>query len=183
MDSGDRRGSAQGRVNLWASQAAKSAHGAATSLALDLTLPQGVGNMQYLTFLTCFRPFEAPHRRQGLVCDDKTYSGFIQPQVRFRPMRAQPSAVLGASFRRRSTGGSWVYPVDVFLGGLGVVVVAPGQCLPIGSVSVTIHLLQAHGPWDAERHMESRHSIYWSVSSCFKKHSAPIFIFYLDLFR
>ena len=116
MDPGDRRGSAQGRVNLWASQAAKSAHGTTTLLAPDLTLLQHVGNMQYLTFLTCFRPFEAPHRRQGLVCDDKTYSGFIQPQVRFRPMRAQPSAVLGASFRRRSTGGSWVYPVDVFLG-------------------------------------------------------------------
>ena len=116
MNPGDRRRSAQGRVQLWASQAAKSAHTATTPLALDLTLPQGVGNMQYLTFLTCFRLFEAPHRRQGLVCDDKTYSGFIQPQVRFRPMRAQPSAILGASFRRRSTGGSWVYPVDVFLG-------------------------------------------------------------------
>ena len=91
--------------------------------------------------------------------NDKPYSGFIQPQVRFRPMRAQPSAVLGASFRRRSTGGSWVYPVDVFLGGLGVVVVAAEPCLLIGSVSVTIHLLQAHGPWDTKCHMESGHSI------------------------
>ena len=48
-------------------------------------------------------------------------------------------------------------------------VVAAEPCLLIGSGSVTIHLLQAHGPWDTKRHMESGHSIYWSVSSYFKK--------------
>jgi hypothetical protein len=185
MNPGDRRRSAQGRVNLWASQAAKSAHGTTTPLALDLTLPQGVGNMQYLTFLTCFRLFEAPHRRQGLVCDDKTYSGSFSLKFVFVPCAPSPRPFLvrhsggeapadRGCTRSMSSWRAWC---------CGRTFVAAEKCLLIGSVNVTIHLLQAHGPWDAERHMESRHSIYWSVSSCLKKHSASIFIFYLGLFR
>jgi hypothetical protein len=120
MNPGDRRRSAQGRVNLWASQAAKSAHGTTTPLALDLTLPQGVGNMQYLTFLTCFRLFEAPHRRQGLVCDLlRFHSASSSFSSHARPALGRSWCVIPEAKHRRIVG----VPGRCLLGGLGVVVV------------------------------------------------------------
>jgi hypothetical protein len=60
------------------------------------------------------------------------------------------------------------------------VVAAAGQCLLIGSVSVTIHLSQAHGPWDEKCHMELKVS-YILVSEFVLQKKTLSFNLYLHL--